>query len=115
MATGFAQRAGGPGDWYLIPAALDSIDQIRKFADMLEDEVRAIDRESDEGLDAEEHDEDFFVGKQAHYQITRTVFEVVDVIGSRWTQAHGIDYLTVSPYGLRRWVRWSKLFPLVEA
>ena len=115
MATGFLNRAGTAGDWYLIPEALLALENVRKFADMLEAEVRDIDRDSDEGLDAEDHDEDFFVGRQAHYQNTATSFEVVDVTDRRWTQAHGIEYLTRSAYGLHRWVRWSKLFPLVEA
>lgn len=112
MATGFAQRADVKGDWYLIPDALSAVEQIRKFADELENEIRDADLESDEWMDPEEHEEDFLAGERATYRKTPKHTETVEVLQRRWTQDVGIEYLTRSPYGLQRWVRWSKLVPV---
>jgi hypothetical protein len=114
MATGFLKRADTAGDWYLIPEALNALEQIRKFADQLEDEIRDVDLESDEWMNAEEHEDDFGPGDKASYRTSPEHTQTVDVLESSYTPENGVAYLTRSPYGLHRWVRWSKLVP-VEA
>ena len=114
MATGFLKRADRDGDWYLLPEALTALQQIRKFADLLEDEVRDVDLESDEYMNAGEHEDDVGPGDKASYRTTPDHTETVEVLESSYTPENGVAYLTRSTYGLHRWVRWSKLGP-VEA
>ena len=114
MATGFLKRADASGDWYLIPDALAALKQIREYADLLEDEIRDVDLESDLWMNAEEHEDDFGLGDKALYRTTPDHTETVEILESNWTPENGMAYLTVSTYGYKRWVRWSKLLP-VEA
>ena len=54
------------------------------------------------------------VRKFAFYNLSATDHGIVRVIGKRSTD-NGIEYNTLSEYGLERWVRWSKLTELVTA
>lgn len=113
MAAGLGKRAIA-GDWYLIPEALGLLDEVRKFAAMLESEIRQADLESDGHLDPEAHEDDFAIGDEAFYNLSATEHGIVRVIGKRSTD-NGVEYNTLSEYGMERWVRWSKLTELVTA